>query len=120
MKQKLFSISKKDFDIQFFRGSGPGGQNRNKVATCVRLLHRESGVETLGVEERMQHQNKMIAFDKMVKHPKFKAWLKLKTAKILHLVPTEKEIEAMVDKEMTPENLKIEVRNQEGLFIKEP
>lgn len=108
MKQKLFSVSKNDFEIQFFKGTGPGGQKRNKVATCVRLTHRESGVVTLGVEERMQHQNKMIAFDKMIKHPQFKAWLKIKTAKVLHLVPTEKEIEAMVDESMKPENLKIE------------
>jgi protein subunit release factor B len=109
MKQKLFSVSKNDFDIEFFRGSGPGGQNRNKVSTCVRLTHRESGVVTLGVEERMQHQNKMIAFNKMIKNPTFKAWLKLKTARMLHTVPTEKEIEAAVDEMMKPENLKIEL-----------
>ena len=108
MKEKLFSITKNDFDIEFLRGTGPGGQKRNKVETCVRLTHRESGAVTMGVEERHQHQNKMIAFDKMLKHPKFKSWLRVKTARALHQMPTDKEIEAMVDESMKPENLKIE------------
>jgi protein subunit release factor B len=34
----------RDSDITFFVAGGPGGQNRNKVATGVRLLHRPSGM----------------------------------------------------------------------------
>jgi protein subunit release factor B len=101
-------VSKNDFEIQTFRGSGNGGQNRNKVETCVRMIHKESGAITLGVEERTQFQNKQIAFKKMVKNPKFNAWLKLKTARMLHEVPSEKQIEQMVEESMKEENLKIE------------
>ena len=107
-KQPLFSVGKNDFEIQTFRGSGHGGQNVNKVETCVRMIDKESGAITLGTDERTQWANKQIAFKKMVSHPKFKAWLKLKTARMLHEIPSEKQIEQMVDESMKEENLKIE------------
>ena len=117
MKQKLFSIDRKDFEIQTFRGSGNGGQNVNKVETCVRMIHKESGAITLGTEERTQWSNKQSAFKKMVKHPKFQIWLKLKTARMLHEIPTEKELEAIVDESMKEENLKIEYGDVKHGFV---
>jgi len=108
MKTPILSISKKDFDIQFFRGTGPGGQNRNKVETCVRLTHRASGAVTTGTEERSQYLNKVIAFKKMTNDKKFKTWLKIETARRLGTYPTEKEMNQQVDESMKESNLKIE------------
>lgn len=44
-------------DVQRTRGSGPGGQNRNKVETAVRLTHRPTGVSVVASERRSQAQN---------------------------------------------------------------
>ncbi len=33
-----------DFDIAFFSGTGPGGQNRNKVQASARITHRPTGL----------------------------------------------------------------------------
>lgn len=33
-----------DFEISFFSGTGPGGQNRNKVQASARIVHRPTGV----------------------------------------------------------------------------
>jgi protein subunit release factor B len=49
-------------NISFFRGSGPGGQNKNKVETGVRLFHRPSGLVAQATEQRSQAQNRQQAF----------------------------------------------------------
>jgi hypothetical protein len=46
-----------DCEVQRTRGSGPGGQHRNKVSTAVRLTHRPTGVSVVASERRSQAQN---------------------------------------------------------------
>jgi protein subunit release factor B len=55
----------RDCDMQFFRGTGPGGQNRNKVETAVRLTHRPSGLVVTAEEHRTQRANREAAFERM-------------------------------------------------------
>lgn len=56
-------IKKNDVRIDKFRGSGAGGQHRNKTDSAIRLTHLETGVVVKIESERSQHQNKKIAFD---------------------------------------------------------
>lgn len=37
-------INEDDLDINWFSGTGPGGQNRNKVMASCRLRHKPSGI----------------------------------------------------------------------------
>lgn len=55
----------RDCDVDFFIASGPGGQNRNKVETGVRLTHRPSGIVVTATERRSQAQNREAAFARM-------------------------------------------------------
>lgn len=51
-------IREQDLDEHFVRAGGPGGQNVNKVATCVVLNHRPSGLAVRCQEERSQGLNR--------------------------------------------------------------
>ena len=54
-------VKEQDFEERFIRSSGPGGQNVNKVATCVVLRHRPSGLEVRSQRERSQALNRYLA-----------------------------------------------------------
>ena len=55
----------RDSDMEFFIATGPGGQNRNKVETGVRLTHRPTGTMVTATERRSQHANREAAFARM-------------------------------------------------------
>ena len=44
--------------VDTLRGSGPGGQKRNKTSSSVRLRHTATGLSALCGESRSQHENK--------------------------------------------------------------
>ena len=54
-------IREQDLDERFVRAGGPGGQNVNKVSTCVVLTHRPSGLSVRCQEERSQGLNRFLA-----------------------------------------------------------
>jgi len=53
-------LNMKEIDITTTRGSGPGGQHRNKVESCVVVTHIPTGI-VIRLDSKSQHQNKMLA-----------------------------------------------------------
>lgn len=51
-------IRPQDIKIEFFRSSGPGGQNVNKVETAVRIYHLPTGLIVASQESRSQQKNR--------------------------------------------------------------
>jgi len=54
-------IREEDLEESFVQSGGKGGQNVNKVATCVVLVHRPSGMAVKCQRERTQGANRLIA-----------------------------------------------------------
>lgn len=51
--------------MEVFRGSGPGGQKRNKTSNCIRLTHLPSGLHVIAGESRSQVENKTRALRRL-------------------------------------------------------
>jgi len=106
MSRVEFSVRISDCREEHYRGSGNGGQNRNKRDTGVRLTHEPSGAMVEAEEERTQLQNRIGALRKLAAHPKFLAWC---SAESRARAEGFSSLERKVDAAMKEENLKIEV-----------
>lgn len=114
-KELLFSVTQKDFRIDYFRAGGPGGQHQNKTSSACRFTHVESGAVGESREEREQARNKIMAFRRCVSSPKFQSWLRIKTAE----VASQETVEEKVEKLLQPHFLKVEVKDEEGRWVRE-
>jgi peptide chain release factor 1 len=54
-------LTYQDVTIETARGSGPGGQKRNKTESCVIVTHKATGLAVRIDNERSQSQNKAMA-----------------------------------------------------------
>jgi protein subunit release factor B len=63
LAKRLAALGVHDDDLEetFIHSGGKGGQNVNKVATCVLLVHRPSGTMVKCQRERTQGANRLIA-----------------------------------------------------------
>jgi len=56
-------LKPEDIKIDFFRSSGPGGQNVQKRETAVRITHLATGIQAASQAERSQERNREIAME---------------------------------------------------------
>lgn len=112
-KELLFSITKKDFKIDWFSGKGAGGQYRNKHQNCIRLQHLESGVIVTGQSHRDRVSNQKEAINNLINHPQFKLWHSRKVMEVIE----NKTIEEKVEESMDEQNLRVEERDSTGKWV---
>jgi len=58
---RTLQIHEEDLEETFIRSSGPGGQHVNKTSTCVRLVHRPTGLSVKVQSSRSQGLNRFLA-----------------------------------------------------------
>lgn len=60
-RMESLGISEEDIEESFTRSGGKGGQNVNKLATCVQLRHGPTGTEVRCSKARTQGMNRYYA-----------------------------------------------------------
>ena len=108
MKEKRveFRVTKKDFELSWFSGTGSGGQHRNKHMNCCRLKHKHTGIIKTGQSSKDRNVNKREALQAMINDPRFMSYCNMKLKEIETGVSIEEEVEKM----MQPENIKVEIK----------
>jgi protein subunit release factor A len=89
-----YEVTRDDLDIKWCRGSGKGGQARNKTSNCCQITHIPTGIQVRAGEERMASQNLKLAFHKLADK----------------LIPMMKELIAKKNGEVTKEMVTERIR----------
>lgn len=100
-----FKLTAKDFKIEQMRGSGNGGQKKQKTSSAIRITHEPSGVSKFCQDHREMSRNKTQAFTKLTSDPRFKSWCERRLVEI----ETKQTLEQWIEKQMDEKNLKVEL-----------
>lgn len=107
-KEHLFSVTAADCEWKYTKGSGTGGQKKNKTSSAVHCFHRPSGAHGYSEATRSQLANRIDAFTKMAQSKEFCDWHRLEVARRTgELAEIERRTEASL------RQIKVEVR-QDG------
>lgn len=111
-KRLLFSVTASDCEWSYTRGTGNGGQKKNKTSSAVHCKHKASGAAGYAEDSRSQHENKRLAFERMVKSKEFQEWHKME---IIRRSGELHQIERAVDQSMR--QIKVEGKDENGRWV---
>lgn len=105
--EPIVSVTRDDCEWIYQRGSGNGGQKKNKTNSAVICSHRPSAAQGYAEDHREQLRNRILAFKRMAETKEFQSWLKTETMRKLG---TLDKIEDAVERMMNPLNIKVEFK----------
>jgi protein subunit release factor B len=111
-RKLLVSLTKRNFEWDYVRGSGKGGQKKNKTSSAVRCRHPISGAIGYAQDTRSQSENRRLAFRRCCETKEFQNWIKLESARVSgDLVEIERKIENDINDST---KTKIETKDENG------
>lgn len=64
-KKQEFELDKSEVTINYTRSRGKGGQNVNKVESCVQLIHKPTGIVIRSEDSRDREKNEVMAWERL-------------------------------------------------------
>lgn len=61
----VMNATKKDFRVEWFSGTGKGGQHRNRHPNCCRIIHLPTGLRAQSTRHRERPANQREAFNRL-------------------------------------------------------
>lgn len=110
-RKLLFSVTAADCEWSYTRGTGAGGQKKNKTSSAVHCMHRASRAHGYAEETRSQATNRELAFEKMTQTKEFKAWHAME---VMRRTGVAAQIDADVEREMR--RVKVERKTEAGTW----
>lgn len=104
-------VRRSDLRIEYMRGSGPGGQNVNKVNSACRITHLPTGIQAESRTFRDQPQNRKAAFLRLAER-----LLPMMREAIAPQLPLEREWRQNVVRSYDVENHRTADRRVEGVW----
>jgi protein subunit release factor B len=110
-KQLVLSVTAADCVWSYTRGSGKGGQKKNKTSSAVHCKHPPSSAHGYAEDHRSQLENRKLAFLRMIETPEFVKWRKME---FLRRTGQQAVMEDTVNREMN--NIRVENKDENGLW----
>jgi protein subunit release factor B len=108
-KELVFSVTAADCEWSYTRGTGNGGQKKNKTNSAVHCIHKPSGAHGYAEDNREQPKNRVLAFKRMAASEEFQAWNKVE---FLRRTGKQAVMEENVKRQMR--QIRVDVKNEEG------
>lgn len=65
-EKEEFKLDKSQVTIKYTRSRGKGGQNVNKVESCVQLIHHPTGIVIRSEDSRDREKNEVAAWERLI------------------------------------------------------
>lgn len=115
MRELVFSVTAKDCEWKYTRGTGHGGQAKNKTSSAVHCIHRPSGGHGYAEDHREQLKNRQTAFKRMAETQEFKDWIHLEFNR-------RTGIQAVIDDNINRElrRIRVDAKDENGRWVEVP
>lgn len=114
-RKLLFRVTAKDCEWNYYRGSGKGGQKKQKTSSAVRCRHKPSKALGQAQDTRSKEKNKRLAFRRMAETKEFQNWIKLEAARVTGAVDAAQHY---AEREINSDRIRVEVK-RDGRWTKE-